>query len=98
MNVFKKLRLLYLASRLYRKLKEGIKMKKWLEREWILTVLGIIASIWGAVQGLIPADLSAKIVAGIIMVFAIARAIVKFTATTKDDEILAKIEEIFKKK
>ena len=98
MSLLKKLKILYLGNKLYKKIQEGIKMKKWFEREWVLTVLGIVASIWAAVQGIIPADLSAKIIAGVIMVFAIARAIVKFTPTTKDDEILQRIEDLFKKK
>lgn len=73
-------------------------MKKWYEREWLLTVLGIIASIWAAVQGIVPVELSAKIIAGMVMVFAIARAIVKFTPSTKDDELLKKISDLFNPK
>ena len=73
-------------------------MKKLLEREFLLTVAGIAASIWAATSGFIPADLAAKITAGVIMAFTIARAIAKMTKTTKDDEIIAKIEELFKLK
>lgn len=72
-------------------------MKKILEREFILSIVAIIASIWTAAQGIIPAELMVKIMAWVAMVYAIARSIVKFTKTTKDDEILAKIEDIFKK-
>jgi len=47
---------------------------------------------------LIPADLSAKIVGVAIMTYTIARAIVKFTPSRKDDELLDKIEQIVKPK
>lgn len=98
MNLLKKLKLLYLASKLYKKIKEGVKMKKLLEREFLLTVLTIVASIWGASKGLIPQDMMIKIMAIVTMVYTVARAIVKFTPTKKDDEILKKLEEIFKNK
>ena len=98
MGLLKKLKILYYANKLYKKIKEGIEMKKFFEREFILTIIGIIAALWGSLQGVISVDLSAKIAAGLVMVFALSRAIVKFTPTTKDDEMLKKIEAMFKKK
>lgn len=98
MSLYKKLKIAYYANKLYRKLKGGIKMKKLLEREFILTILTIIASLFSALSGVIPADLMLKIMASVTMVYAVARAIVKFTPTQKDDKLLADIEKIFKKK
>lgn len=66
--------------------------------EFWLVVASAIVSIWFAVSGMIPADLSLKIVAGVGMVYTIARAIVKVTSSTKDDEILDKLEKIVNKK
>ena len=66
--------------------------------EFWLTVIGSGVAIFSAVGGLIPADLSAKIIAGAVMVYTIARAIVKFTPSRKDDELLDKIEQIVKQK
>ena len=66
--------------------------------EFWLTVIGSGVAIFSAVSGLIPADLSAKIVGGAVMVYTIARAIVKFTPSRKDDELLNKIEQIVKQK
>ena len=62
--------------------------------EFWLAVAGIVAQIWMAVAGLIPADLSAKVVGLVVVVYAIARAIVKYTPTKVDDAVL---EDIVKK-
>jgi len=64
--------------------------------EFWLSVAAIVANVWMGISGFIPADLSAKIVAGVAMVYAIARAVVKFTPTKVDDEFLDKIVEKLK--
>ena len=60
-----------------------------------LTLLTNIVSIWACVQGIIPAELSAKIAIYSTTAYTVARAIVKaaqeiakITATTKDDAIV----------
>ena len=70
----------------------------WKTSEFLLTVIGSLMAIFFALQGLISADLSAKIIAGAVMVYTIARAIVKFTPSRKDDELLNRIEQIVKQK
>lgn len=74
---------------------EGLKAG-WKTTEFWLSILTIVGMIWSAVQGFIPADLVAKLIPAVVMVYGIGRAIVKFTPTTKDDQILEKLEEIFK--
>ena len=98
MKILKQIKLLYLFGKLYNKIKKGYDMKKLLEREFILSVATLVASIWAALAGLISAELMIKIMAWVSMVYAIARAIVKFTPSKKDDEILKQIEGIFKGK
>ena len=60
-----------------------------------LAVLLNIISLYAAVKGFLPADLAAKIAAGSIVVYTVARAIVKaaeaiakLTPTLKDDKIV----------
>jgi len=72
-----------------KEIKEG-----WKTTEFWLSVLSSVAAIYFAVQNLIPPEISAKIVAAIVMIYSIARAIAKFTPSKKDDELLAKIVAI----
>lgn len=81
------------------KLKETIMENKNTEKksELYLTIGTIVINLFLAIQGLIPAELLAKILAILSGVYTIARTLVKMTKTTKDDELLAKIEDILKK-
>lgn len=81
------------------KLKETIMENKNTEKksELYLTIGTIVINLFLAIQGLIPAELLVKILAILSGVYTIARTLVKMTKTTKDDELLAKIEDILKK-
>lgn len=81
------------------KLKETIMENKNTEKksELYLTIGTIVINLFLAIQGLIPAELLAKILAILSGVYTIARTLVKMTKTTKDDKLLAKIEDILKK-
>jgi len=83
----------------FNKLKEVIKMKPgWKTTEFWLVVANVVANIWLAVSGVISPELAAKIIGTAVMVYTVARAIAKWTPSTKDDEFLDKLVEIFKKK
>jgi hypothetical protein len=67
------------------------------EGRW--AIIGGIVSIYGAVQGFIPAPLAAKISAGLMAFYIGSRAIVKavgtiakLTPSPKDDEFVAKVD------
>jgi len=98
MGILDKIKALFVLNKEFNKIKEAKMKSGFRTTEFWLTALTSLLSVYGAVSGLIPQDLALKIVAGIIMVYTIARAIVKFTPTTKDDEVLAKIEAILKEK
>ena len=102
MTFLKKLLLTFLIKYYLRKINKEVRMEGlkagWKTTEFWLSILTIVGMIWSAIQGFIPADLVAKVAPIVVMVYGIGRAIVKFTPTAKDDEILAKLEEIFKPK
>lgn len=75
------------------KVKSGIRSSEF----WIV-VATVVASIWGAAGGLVSPELTTKIVGIVVAIYTIARTVVKATASTKDDELLDKIKEIFEKK
>ena len=79
------------------KIKEDYMTKGLKSSELWLTVLGVIANVWAASQGMISAELSLKIITVAIGVYTVARGIAKITTTKKDDELLDKIEALFKK-
>jgi len=97
MNLIQKIKLYFKVRKEVKKLKEGAMKSGWKTTEFWLTVIGSGVAIFSAVGGLIPADLSAKIIAGAVMVYTIARAIVKFTPSRKDDELMDKVEQIISK-
>jgi len=97
MNIIDKIKLLFLAKKSYEEVKGAMKKGIWTTEFW-LTVITVIVNIWFAVVGLIPADLVAKILAGVAAIYTIARTIVKLTPTTKDDELLDKIVSIVESK
>ena len=98
MNIFQKFKFGLILYDGYKKIKEAIKMKKFFEREFLLTLATWLAAVWMAVQGMIDAELTIKIMAGAAGAFALARGIAKITTTTKDDEFLDELEKRFKPK
>ena len=102
MNLIQKIKLYLKIRKEWNKIQREVKKMKpksgFLTSEFLLTVIGSLTAIFFALQGLIPADLSAKIIGVAIMTYTIARAIVKFTPSKKDDELLDKIEQIVKQK
>ena len=98
MNLIQKIKLYFKVRKEFKKIKEGAMKSGWKTTEFLLTVIGSLTAIFFALRGLIPADLSAKIVGVAIMTYTIARAIVKFTPSRKDDELLDRIEQIVKQK
>ena len=96
MTIIEKIKLLLKLNAAYKQIKEASMKSKWFEREFILTVLTVLGSLAAAIAGYIPVDLLIKVSGSVVAVFTIARAIVKATATQKDDEILEKIATILK--
>ena len=70
----------------------------WKSTAGILNILSIILTVYGGFDGMISAELSAKITAMLVMVFTMANAIVKFTSSKKDNEILEKIAKLLEDK
>jgi len=97
MNLIQKIKLYFKVRKEFKKIREGAMKSGWKTTEFLLTVIGSLTAIFFALRGLIPADLSAKIVGVAIMTYTIARAIVKFTPSRKDDELLDKVEQIISK-
>ena len=98
MNIIQKIKLCFKIKKEVKRIREGAMKSGVRTSEFWLTVIGSGVAIFSAVGGLIPADLSAKIVGVAIMTYTIARAIVKFTPSRKDDELLDRIEQIVKPK
>ena len=98
MNIIQEIKLCFKIKKEVSKIQEAHMKSGIHTSEFWLTVIGSGVAIFSAVGGLIPADLSAKIVGVAIMTYTIARAIVKFTPSRKDDELLDKIEQIVKPK
>lgn len=97
MNIIEKIKVYFAVNDAYKKIKEAyMKGKGFLTSEFWLTALGVLASLAGALVGYIPPELTIKIVAGLTAVYTIARAIVKLTPSTKDDELVEKIAQIIK--
>lgn len=69
----------------------------WKTSEFWLSLLSIVATAYGAFGSMIPATLAVQIIAGLTLGYTLARAVVKFTLTPKDDELLAKIALILSK-
>ena len=69
--------------------KSGVKTS-----EFWLTALSIGIVLWQALSGMIPPQTVAIITGILAGVYALARAIVKATKSTKDDEFFAKVEQI----
>ena len=101
MNLWAKLKLILKLNKIIKNFIKEVKEMKpksgFLTSEFLLAVIGSGIAIFSAVGGLIPADLSAKTVGVAIMTYTIARAIVKFTPSRKDDELLDKVEQIISK-
>jgi len=73
--------------------KSGVKTS-----EFWLTSLSIGIVLWQALSGMIPPQTVAIITGILAGVYTLARAIVKATKSTKDDEFFAKVEQIINDK
>jgi len=95
--MFKKLKLMWLTLRGYSKLKEAGMKKGILSTEFWLTAIAIGIQLWSVVQGFIPAQVGAWIIAVLTVAWMGFRTIAKVTTSTKDDELVARIEALLKK-
>ena len=100
MNILERLKTYYKILVYVKKLREVFMNTNNNEKktELFLTIGTILVNLVLALQGLIPATLMAQILAILTGIYTLARTIVKITKTTKDDEILNKIEQILKEK
>lgn len=97
MNIFKKVGLLFKARKVLSEVKKMDK-NKWFEREWLMSVAGIIGTVWAMLEGFLPKETSVKILGAILAIYVASRTILKgleilakLTKSTKDDEWIAKI-------
>lgn len=70
----------------------------WKTTEFWVNLIIILLTLLASVMSMIPADVAAKIIAGLAAVYTIARAIVKVTPSTKDDELVARIGKVLEEK
>lgn len=97
MNIIEKVKMLFKLKKIFNQAKEVSKMKAgWKTTEFWLAVASVVISLWFTFQGMIPAELALKVMGAVAMVYQVARTIVKATPSMKDDELLAKIEEMVK--
>lgn len=107
MNIFKKISLALKAKKALNQIEKEVKTmegKKWLEREFILSIIGIAGTLWAAAQGFLPPETAAKVGLWIITAFTVSRTLIKaaesiakLTKTTKDDEIVAAVAQVLDK-
>lgn len=71
-------------------MKPGVKTS-----EFILSVAGIVISLWFGIQEIIPPELSVKVAGFLTAIYTFARAIVKCTSTTRDDRFLDKLRDLY---
>lgn len=81
--------------KIYKTYKEIKTMKEKKTEMWIIIATALV-NIFMALQGLISPELTAQIISILSGLYLVARSAVKITKTTKDDEILEKIEKILK--
>jgi len=94
MKLIEKARLLLRANRIYGQFKK-IKKEESMEKKTELSLIAVVEVLIlaGAVVKFIPAE-TAAIIGGVLAgLYTIARTVVKVTKTTKDDEILEKVDE-----
>ena len=70
----------------------------WRSTAGLLNIISLIVTAFAGFQGILSAELAAKILAGLVMVFTVSNAIVKFTPSKKDDEFLEKVRELIESK
>jgi len=100
MNIIQKIQLFLKVRKEVNIIKKEVKNMKdgWKTTEFWLTIFSAIVSIYFALSGIIPNDLAIKITAVCVSIYTVARAVVKVTPTTKDDELLDKLVEIVNSK
>lgn len=94
MSIFAKVKALWALNKEIKRMK----LSELGTSEGRLAVLLNIISLYAAIKGFLPADLAAKIAAGSIAVYTVARAIVKaaediakLTPSPKDDAVVAEV-------
>jgi len=92
MKALLKLRLGYIQMRRAYVMKAG-----WKSTEFWISIAAALGTFYAAAGAFISPELAVKVSAIIAGVYALARAITKATATTKDDEFLEKLAEVLKK-
>ncbi len=96
--MIKKIKNIMLLWKIYKKIKEA-KMKDGIKTsEFWLTVISSLITILLSIEGLIPVEIMTKTITILVGVYTIARTVVKFTTTTKDDEFVEKIGKILEEK
>ena len=63
---------------------------------WAMVVANVLLALAGLV-GYLPPELTAKIIAGLVTIYTVARVVVKLTPTQIDDKALGKLAELIKK-
>ena len=96
MSWIKNIKLFYKIYTLYKSIKKGVSMKKFFEREFLLSLIPIIISIWGMIKGTMNVDTVAYITLGIGGLWTTFRQVAKITKSTKDDALVVDIENKLK--
>ena len=96
--MFKKIKDIYKILAILSEIKECWRKcmetkKGFFSSEFFITVLGVIGSMAAFFLGKLSPETFAFIMAIVIPAYSISRTVVKKTATTKDDEILAMVEK-----
>lgn len=103
-NPIKAIRALLTVKSCINKIEEN-KMKSGIQSsEFWLNLVTIAGTLWGSLNGFIPTELSMKVIAFLVTAYTVARSIVKtaevvvkLTATTKDDAIVAGVGSVLDK-
>lgn len=61
--------------------------------EFLLTILGVVGMVAGMLFGKLDAGTATLVIGILVGLYTVARAIVKVTPTTKDDELLDAIKD-----
>lgn len=94
MGILDKLKLLLVLRSTYSKVKEAVVKSGWKTSEFWLAIFTIVVNLWFSINGMLPAETVTWIISIVVLAYTVARAVVKFTPTLKDDELLAKFEAI----
>jgi hypothetical protein len=97
-KLFKKISLAWKTRNAVKKIKEAYMKEGIKSSEFWISAVTWISVLLVAAMGLLDPKTATAILAGIAVVYTIARTIVKITPSTKDDELLEKFEKILRDK